>query len=46
MPAFDAAVTFTGPGSGAPMRMLLDDLEQGGAGALRQRLSLNARRLC
>jgi sulfide:quinone oxidoreductase len=31
VPAFDAAVTFTGPGSGAAMRTLLDDLEEGRA---------------
>jgi hypothetical protein len=35
VPAFDAALTFTGPGSGAAMRMLLDDLEQGRAGGSR-----------
>jgi sulfide:quinone oxidoreductase len=29
LPAFDDAVTFRGPGSGAAMRALLDDLEQG-----------------
>jgi sulfide:quinone oxidoreductase len=31
LPAFDAAVTFTGPGSAAAMRTLLDDLEEGHA---------------
>jgi sulfide:quinone oxidoreductase len=31
IPAFDAAVTFTGPGSSAAMRTLLDDLEEGHA---------------
>jgi len=31
LPAFDAAVTFSGPGSGAAMRALLDELEQGRA---------------
>jgi sulfide:quinone oxidoreductase len=29
LPAFDEALTFTGPGSGAAMRALLDELEQG-----------------
>jgi sulfide:quinone oxidoreductase len=29
LPAFDDAVTFRGPGSGAAMRALLDELEQG-----------------
>src|SRR5215207_1792428 len=29
LPAFDDAVTFSGPGSGPAMRALLDDLEQG-----------------
>ena len=29
LPAFDGAVTFTGPGSAAAMRTLLDDLEEG-----------------
>jgi sulfide:quinone oxidoreductase len=31
VPAFEAAMTFTGPGSGAAMRTLLDDLEEGHA---------------
>lgn len=31
LPAFDAAVTFTGPGSAAAVRTLLDDLEEGRA---------------
>jgi sulfide:quinone oxidoreductase len=31
LPAFDAAVTFTGPGSAAAMRTLLDELEEGHA---------------
>jgi sulfide:quinone oxidoreductase len=29
LPAFDAAVSFTGPGSGPAMRALLDELEEG-----------------
>jgi sulfide:quinone oxidoreductase len=31
LPAFDAAVTFAGPGSAAAMRTVLDDLEEGHA---------------
>jgi sulfide:quinone oxidoreductase len=31
LPAFDAAVTFTGPGSASAMRAVLDDLEEGRA---------------
>ncbi len=31
LPAFDAAVTFAGPGSAAAMRAVLDDLEEGHA---------------